>query len=156
MHTDQPARIDTPAGRGTGPCLVVMQPSFLPWAGYFNLMARADDFVFLDDVQLEKQSWQTRNRWLIGGQVHWITVPVRHSHLAQTIAETEVVDTSHWRAKLARGFAQHYGRHRHAADAHAMLAAASASMNFLVFTFASLAIARLRQLRTADLVPEAR
>lgn len=118
MLTEQPARIDAPPSRGTAPCLVVMQPSFLPWAGYFNLMARANDFVFLDDVQLEKQSWQTRNRWLIGGQVHWITVPVRHSHLAQTIVETEVVDASHWRDKLARGFAQHYGRHRHVADAH--------------------------------------
>jgi hypothetical protein len=96
---------------------VVMQPTFLPWAGYFNLMAQADDFVFLDDVQLEKQSWQTRNRWLVGGQVHWITVPVRHTHLAQTIAATEVIDTGRWRDKLARGFAQHYGRHRHFADA---------------------------------------
>jgi hypothetical protein len=94
-----------------------MQPTFLPWAGYFNLMAQADDFVFLDDVQLEKQSWQTRNRWLTGGQVHWITVPVRHTHLAQTIKATEVLDASHWRDKLLRGFNQHYGRHRHAADA---------------------------------------
>ena len=92
-------------------CLVVMQPTFLPWAGYFNLIAQADDFVFLDDVQLEKQSWQTRNRFLIAGAPHWITVPVRHTNLSQTIAETEVVDTTHWREKLARGFAMNYGRH---------------------------------------------
>ena len=117
MFAELLARTDGLANQRTAPCLVVMQPTFLPWAGYFNLMAQADDFVFLDDVQLEKQSWQTRNRWLAGGQVHWITVPVRHTHLAQTIAATEVVDTSRWRDKLSRGFAQHYGRHRHFADA---------------------------------------
>lgn len=97
--------------------LVVMQPTFLPWAGYFNLMAQADDFVFLDDVQLEKQSWQTRNRLLMNGQVQWVGVPVRHEQLAQTIAETQVVDTARWREKLARGFAQNYGKHPHYAQA---------------------------------------
>jgi WbqC-like protein family len=123
MATERLTCTAVPPGRACAPCLVVMQPTFLPWAGYFNLMARADHFVFLDDVQLEKQSWQTRNRWLIGGQVHWITVPVRHTHLAQTIAETQVVDASHWRDKLTRGFAQHYGRHRHFADAREIIEA---------------------------------
>lgn len=90
-----------------------MQPTFLPWAGYFNLMAQADDFVVLDDVQLEKQSWQTRNRWINGGQVQWIIAPVINTHLAQTIAQTEVVAGKHWRDKLTKGFAMNYGRHPH-------------------------------------------
>jgi hypothetical protein len=120
MHATLDRPSTTPA-RAT-PCLVVMQPTFLPWAGFFNLMAQADDFVFLDDVQLEKQSWQTRNRWLIAGQVHWISVPARHTHLAQTLAETELLEATRWRDKLARGFAQHYGRHPHAADAGEIVA----------------------------------
>lgn len=41
---------------------VIMQPTFLPWLGYFALIAEADRFVFLDDVQFSKQSWQSRNR----------------------------------------------------------------------------------------------
>lgn len=98
-----------------------MQPTFLPWAGYFNLMAQADDFVFLDDVQLEKQSWQTRNRLLLNNQVQWISVPVRHERLTQTIAETQVVDAAHWREKLSRSFAQNYGKHPHYADAREVL-----------------------------------
>jgi hypothetical protein len=98
-----------------------MQPTFLPWSGYFNLMAQADDFVFLDDVQLEKQSWQTRNRWINGGQVQWVIAPVIHSHLGQTIAETEVMDRMPWRAKLARGFAMSYGRHPCFAEAREIL-----------------------------------
>ncbi len=102
-------------------CLVVMQPTFLPWAGYFNLMAQAEDFVFLDDVQLEKQSWQTRNRLLMNGQPKWISVPVRHERLAQTIVEPEVVDSAHWRGKLGRGFAQAYSKHPYYPDASEVL-----------------------------------
>ena len=55
---------------------VAMQPTYLPWLGYFDLMAESDLFVFLDHVQFEKESWQNRNRvkspegWL------WLTVPV--------------------------------------------------------------------------------
>lgn len=39
-----------------------MQPTFLPWLGYFAMIDWATDFVFLDNVQLTKRSWQTRNR----------------------------------------------------------------------------------------------
>jgi hypothetical protein len=108
-----------------------MQPTFLPWAGYFNLMAQVDDFVLLDDVQLEKQSWQTRNRLIIGGEVRWVVVPVRNIALAQTIRDTEVLHGTHWREKLVRGFAINYGRHPYLAEAEAiihMLLASSATL----------------------------
>jgi hypothetical protein len=98
-------------------CLVVMQPTYLPWAGYFNLIAQADHFVFLDDVQLEKQSWQTRNRILLNGELHWISIPVRHQCLDQTIMDTDVIDNNVWRNKLVRSFAQNYGRHTFYKDA---------------------------------------
>ena len=45
--------------------IAVMQPTYLPYLGYFDLIAQADVFVFLDDVQFERKSWQQRNR--IGG-----------------------------------------------------------------------------------------
>lgn len=41
--------------------VAIMQPTFLPWVGYFALMQHVDHFVFLDDVQFSKQSWQSRN-----------------------------------------------------------------------------------------------
>jgi len=88
-----------------------MQPTFFPWAGYFNLMAQADCFVFYDDVQLEKQSWQTRNRILLQGKAAWICVPVLHRKLDQTIDQTEVFDQSRWRQKLLRQLLHAYSRH---------------------------------------------
>jgi len=90
-----------------------MQPTFFPWAGYFNLISSADRFVFLDDVQLEKQSWQTRNRILLHGNPSWITVPVVHQKLEQTIGGVEVSDRHNWRSKLMRTLSQGYARHPH-------------------------------------------
>jgi hypothetical protein len=40
----------------------IMQPTYLPWCGYFNLIASVDNFIFLDDVKLEKSDWHIRNR----------------------------------------------------------------------------------------------
>jgi hypothetical protein len=101
--------------------LAIMQPTFLPWAGYFNLLAQVDDFVFLDDVQLEKQSWQTRNRLVINGCAQWVSVPICHGGLDQTILETRVVPDRRWRQKLWRTVTQNYGKHPHFADARGIL-----------------------------------
>ena len=105
----------------TGGVLAVMQPSFLPWAGYFNLIAQADNFVFLDDVQLAKQSWQTRNRILVSGQVHWVSLPIRNVGLSQSLAKTEVIADARWLAKMESSFQQNYGRHPYFEDAREVL-----------------------------------
>ncbi len=39
-----------------------MQPTYLPWPGYFDLILKSDYFIFLDNVKFEKSSWQTRNQ----------------------------------------------------------------------------------------------
>jgi len=90
---------------------VIMQPTFLPWAGYFHLMAEADVFVFLDDVQLVKQSWQTRNRILLNGQPHWISVPIVHTSLRQNIFGTKLCAPQYWQDKLCRTLIQTYAHH---------------------------------------------
>ena len=56
---------------------VIMQPTYLPWLGYFNLIERSDVFVFLDHVQFSKQSWQQRNRIRDKSGVQLLTIPVK-------------------------------------------------------------------------------
>ena len=63
----------------TGRTAVVLQPSYLPWRGYFDLVDRADVFVFYDDVQYDKHGWRNRNRIKTANGVSWLTVPV-HAH----------------------------------------------------------------------------
>ena len=85
-----------------------MQPTYLPWAGYFNLIQNADIFVFLDDVQFEKQSWQNRNKIIIGSKEHWLSIPIKRKGLATTIKNVVVDDTQKWRKKHIAAISQNY------------------------------------------------
>jgi hypothetical protein len=87
-----------------------MQPTYLPWSGYFNLIQAVDVFVFLDDVQFEHQSWQTRNAICVQGRRHQIVVPVARSPLATPIREIRVDPTSNWRKKHWGTLVSAYGR----------------------------------------------
>jgi hypothetical protein len=80
-----------PAVNSAPKTAAIMQPTFLPWIGYFGLMASVDLFVFLDDVQFDKRSWQQRNRIKTPNGVIWLTVPVMTKGRSdQTIAEAEI------------------------------------------------------------------
>jgi len=57
--------------------IVISQPTYLPWSGYFDLIDRASIFVFLDDVQFERRSWQQRNRIISKDEYLTISVPVQ-------------------------------------------------------------------------------
>ena len=80
-----------PASAAKVETLAIMQPTFLPWAGYFALMDRVDRFVLLDDVQFDKRSWQQRNRIKTAGGPLWLTAPVLTKGLRdQTIAQARL------------------------------------------------------------------
>ena len=89
----------------------IMQPTYLPWAGYFNLISQSDVFVFLDDAQFQKNSWHNRNRILVNHLPHWITLPVRHAALCQTIRQTELDDSKNWRRKHIKLLQHTYCKH---------------------------------------------
>jgi hypothetical protein len=60
----------------------IVQPSYIPWRGYFELMARVDLFVFYDDVQYDRRGWRNRNRIKTPRGTRWLTIPV-HARGAQ-------------------------------------------------------------------------
>jgi hypothetical protein len=62
---------------------VILQPSYIPWRGFFDQVDRADVFVFYDDVQYDKRGWRNRNRIKTPQGVQWLTIPV-HSRGSQT------------------------------------------------------------------------
>ena len=45
--------------------VAVIQPSYLPWLGYFYMMKYADLFIYFDDVQYDKNGWRNRNKILV-------------------------------------------------------------------------------------------
>jgi hypothetical protein len=56
---------------------VILQPSYIPWRGYFHQIQKADVFVFYDDVQYDDRGWRNRNRIKTERGVRWLTVPVK-------------------------------------------------------------------------------
>ena len=57
--------------------IAIMQPTFNPWMGYFDLIDYVDKFIFLDTVQLTRRSWQVRNKLKVNNQEYMFTLPVR-------------------------------------------------------------------------------
>lgn len=55
---------------------VILQPSYIPWRGFFHQIQKADVFVFYDDVQYDKRGWRNRNRIKTANGSTWLTVPV--------------------------------------------------------------------------------
>lgn len=73
--------------------IAISQPTYLPWLGYFDLIDQVDLFVFLDNVQFEKQSWQQRNRIKTPTGLQWLTVPVAfRGKFGQLIKDVEIRD----------------------------------------------------------------
>lgn len=56
--------------------VVVLQPSYIPWRGYFHQIAKTDLFVFCDDVQYDKRGWRNRNRIKTHRGSVWLSIPV--------------------------------------------------------------------------------
>ena len=55
----------------------ILQPSFLPWLGYFRIIQKSDIVVFLDDVQYSKGSYTNRVQYSLNGEAFWLTVPCK-------------------------------------------------------------------------------
>ena len=56
--------------------IAISQPTFLPWQGYFALIYYVDEFIFLDNVQFDKRSWQQRNYIKLDDKKKIFTIPV--------------------------------------------------------------------------------
>ena len=101
----------------TGTRVVVLQPGYLPWLGFFDQMQRADVFVYYDDVQYDTGGWRNRNRIKAQDGVQWLTVPVRHSGLGSPrIIEVEIDNRRAWARKHVATMRQAYARARFVPD----------------------------------------
>ncbi|QAY67766.1 WbqC family protein [Paenibacillus protaetiae] len=101
----------------------IMQPTYLPWTGYFRMINEVDLFVFLDDVQFAKRSWQQRNRILLQGREQMLTVPVlTKGKRDQRIMDVQVDDTQGWRSEHLLKLQHAYGKHAHGAEILELLA----------------------------------
>lgn len=89
--------------------IAIMQPYFLPYIGYFQLLAAVDKFVVLDDVNYINRGWVNRNRLLLNGTAHTFTVPLRGASQNRLICDIALVSEQGWRDKLMCTIRQAYG-----------------------------------------------
>jgi hypothetical protein len=94
---------------------VIVQPLYLPWIGYFDLIDRSDVFVFLDDVQFKGRSWQQRNRIKTHSGDAWLTVPVINKYL-QKINEVHIDNSQNWMRKHWESIKHAYSKAAHFND----------------------------------------
>ena len=80
----------------------VMQPTSFPWIGYFDLIDSSDIFVFYDDVQFVKQSWQVRNRIKTANNIQYINIYSIKNSLLSNINEIKIDNSKPWRKKLLK------------------------------------------------------
>lgn len=95
--------------------VAIVQSSYVPWKGYFDLIAQVDEFILLDDVQYTRRDWRNRNRIKTPHGLLWLTVPVRtRGRFEQRIEDVAVSDPGwarrHWSTlRHAYGRAPAYG-----------------------------------------------
>jgi WbqC-like protein family len=90
--------------------LAIMQPYLFPYLGYFQLIAAVDRFVIYDDVSYIKSGWINRNRWMVGGDPAYFTLPVRSASSLRPIGDVRLTEGAKWAPKLLKTFRQEYGK----------------------------------------------
>ncbi|GII63267.1 hypothetical protein Skr01_33520 [Sphaerisporangium krabiense] len=84
--------------------VAIVQSNYIPWKGYFDLIAHVDEFILLDDVQYTNRDWRNRNLIKTAAGPSWLSIPVRQSSRSQLINESTIVypawNVKHWRTLM--------------------------------------------------------
>lgn len=83
--------------------IAILQSNYIPWKGYFDLIAAVDEFIIYDDMQYTRRDWRNRNQIKTPQGLAWLTVPVKvKGKYCQTIRKTEIEGTgwaaTHWKS----------------------------------------------------------
>ena len=92
---------------------VILQPSYIPWRGFFHQVYKADVFVFYDDINYDKHGWRNRNRLKTHQGTQWLTIPVSSSSgpLHKTpINRVKMDNRQNWRSKHWKTIQQSYSK----------------------------------------------
>lgn len=89
--------------------LAIMQPYFLPYIGYFQLIGAADTFVIYDNIKYTKKGWVNRNRMLRNGEDVTFSLPLAKGSDSLDIVERELA-ADFDREKLLSQFKGAYGK----------------------------------------------
>ncbi|PKP07847.1 MAG: hypothetical protein CVU03_09195 [Bacteroidetes bacterium HGW-Bacteroidetes-2] len=87
----------------------ILQSNYIPWKGYFDIIAKSDVFVIYDEVQFTKNDWRNRNLIKTQEGLQWLSIPVRQQNLNQKIFETNI-SFNNWSKKHKSTIQTNYGK----------------------------------------------
>ena len=96
--------------------LGIMQPYFMPYLGYWQLMSAVDVFVIYDDGHYRPRGWINRNRVLINGKPSYITVPLSNASPNVLIKDVSVSQETQFKDKIIKTLECSYSRADHFRD----------------------------------------
>jgi len=94
--------------------VAILQSNYIPWKGYFDMIASVDEFILYDDMQYTRRDWRNRNQIKTPQGVQWLTVPVQvKGRYEQKIRETQIEASSGWAQAHWKTLEQNYRRAAH-------------------------------------------
>jgi hypothetical protein len=91
--------------------VAILQSNYIPWKGYFDIIAAVDEFIIYDDVQFTKNDWRNRNQIKTPQGTQWLTVPVGQD-ISRTIRDVEIKN-NRWQVKHWASISHAYKRAPH-------------------------------------------
>jgi hypothetical protein len=101
--------------------VAIVQSNYIPWKGYFDLIAAVDEFILFDDMQYTRRDWRNRNQIKTPQGLHWLTVPVQvKGRYDQKIRDTEI-EGMDWTSLHWKTLTQNYRRAPHFNEVAALI-----------------------------------
>lgn len=90
--------------------IAIVQSSYIPWKGYFDLIRSVDEFVLYDDMQFTRRDWRSRNQIKTSNGLHWLSIPIDvKGKFDQKIKDSRVTDQG-WSGKHWQTLRHAYGK----------------------------------------------
>jgi hypothetical protein len=93
--------------------IAIVQSSYVPWKGYFDLIHSVDEFVLFDDAQFTRRDWRNRNRIKTPSGTAWLTIPVHNKGNYLAPIKDMVVSDPTWGARHWKTLSANYARAPH-------------------------------------------
>ena len=90
--------------------VAILQSNYIPWKGYFDMIAAVDEFILYDDMQFTKNDWRNRNQIKTPQGVQWLTVPVGKD-IGRRIRDVAL--DARWQVKHWKSLESNYRRAPH-------------------------------------------
>jgi len=90
--------------------VAVIQPSYIPWKGFFDIINDVDIFVHLDCVQYTKSDWRNRNKIKTSNGLIWLTIPVKLSNDFPKIKDVKIDNSQNWKKKHKESIRRAYSK----------------------------------------------